>query len=87
MAKATSRIIPPAPTAARTEITLILSQEEAETLKGIAERIGGPIEGRRRHLLDIGGALYNAGIRSGIDDNEVEPERRSIYFRSKEDSR
>jgi hypothetical protein len=84
MAKATKTIIPPKPAVEEYTITLVLSQEEAETLKGVTERIGGPDDAgtRRRRMMDIGQVLYDVGVRGGFTDYEVEPSNRAIYFKS-----
>ena len=80
MAKATRTTIPPVPVEPKVVITLELSIEEAETLKGITDRIGGPLTGRRSHIGAISCALYDAGVRGAIEDSEVEQQNRAIYF-------
>ena len=81
MAKATRTTIPPVPVEPKVVITLELSIEEAETLKGITDRIGGPLKGRRSHMEAISSALYFAGVRCSIGDSEVEQSNRTLYFR------
>ena len=80
MAKATRTTIPPVPVEPKVVITLELSIEEAETLRGIAGRIGGSPTGRRRHMDAISSALYIAGVRGSIGDSEVEKSNQAIYF-------
>ena len=80
MAKATRTTIPPVPVEPKVVITLELSIEEAETLKGITDRIGGPLTGRRSHMTAVHRALYDAGVRGNIWDDEVEQSNRAIYF-------
>ena len=80
MAKASKLTIPPVPVEPKVVIMLELSIEEAETLKGITDRIGGPLYGRRSHMNAVGRALYDAGVRGTIDDDEVEQKNRAIYF-------
>ena len=80
MAKASKLTIPPVPVEPRVVIMLELSIEEAETLKGITDRIGGPFKGRRSHMSAIALALYDAGVRGTIEDSEVEQQNRAIYF-------
>jgi hypothetical protein len=83
MAKAKKMVIPPKPVVEEYGVTLELTLAEAETLSGITERIGGPISGRRRHLIAIGTALDEAGVRGSITDDEVAPANRAIYFKEK----
>ena len=80
MAKASKLTIPPVPVEPKVVIMLELSIEEAETLKGITDRIGGPGYGRRSHMNAVGRALYDAGVRGTIEDDEVEQKNRAIYF-------
>ena len=80
MAKATRTTIPPVPVEPKVVIMLELSIEEAETLMGITDRIGGPLKGRRSHMGAISWALYDAGVRGTIEDSEVEQQNRAIYF-------
>ena len=80
MAKATKTTIPPVPVEPKVVITLELSIEEAETLKGVADRVGGPLEGKRSHMGAISLALYNEGVRGNIKDDEVKEGLRAIYF-------
>ena len=80
MAKASKLTIPPVPVEPKVVIMLELSIEEAETLKGITDRIGGPVDGRRSHMNAVGRALYNAGVRGTIEDDEVEQKNRAICF-------
>ena len=64
-------------------ITLEMTQDEAETLKGVTEFIGGPENGKRGHMSKIGHALYDAGIRSGFTGSDIDPANRAIYFLKK----
>ena len=62
-------------------IILEMTQDEAETLKGVTEFIGGPENGKRGHMSKIDPA--NAGIRSGITESDIDPANRAIYFLKK----
>ena len=81
MAKASKLTIPPVPVEPKVVIMLELSIEEAETLKGITNRIGGPLKGRRSHMDAIALALYDAGVRGNIAEGEVDQKNRAIYFK------
>ena len=77
MAKVTKRPI------TKYTITLEMTQDEAETLKGVTEFIGGPENGKRGHMSNIGHALRGAGIRSGFTESDIDPVNRAIYFLKK----
>ena len=82
MAKASKLTIPPVPVEPKVVIMLELSIEEAETLMGITNRIGGSLKGRRSHMTAVRLALYDAGVRGNIGDDELEQANRAIYFTS-----
>ncbi len=83
MAKATRTTIPPVPVEPKVIITLELSIEEAETLRGITQRIGGTAHSRRGHMSAIGRALSDAGVQYDIPETDTEYGGRAIYFRVK----
>ena len=64
-------------------ITLEMTQDEAETLKGVTELIGGSETGKRGHMYKIGHALFDAGIRAGFTESDIDPANRAIYFLKK----
>ena len=72
MAKASRLTIPPVPVEPKVIITLELSIEEAETLRGVTQRIGGPVDGRRGHMSAIGKALSDAGVQYDIPETDTE---------------
>ena len=81
MAKATKILLPVKPVEPDYEVVLTLSKEEAETLRGVTQHIGG-IDGHREHMNRIRRALYDAGIYSGFEESDLEAGNRAIYFKS-----
>lgn len=62
-----------------TEITLVLSQEEAEAISAVFRRIGGPVETSRRGLVDqVKLVLMAEGIAADCSDLKVYGS--SLYF-------
>jgi hypothetical protein len=49
------------------EVTLVLTQEEAETLEAITRSIGGSPKGPRGHMDNIGRALQAAGVTGALE--------------------
>ncbi len=79
MATAFKKTIPPV--VPKFNVVLELSMDEAETLCGITQRIGGPYEGTHRtHCISIGRALRDAGVTRGFSEEDTEPGNRAIYF-------
>lgn len=61
------------------EVQLTLTQEEAETLRTICQRIGGSPEfTRRKHADSIKEALIDIGV--DYVETDICPKSRAIYF-------
>jgi hypothetical protein len=80
MAKATVIEIPYAPVKPIKQVTLILTDAEAQTLADILGMIGGnPVTTRRKHADSIDNALSSVGFDSQ-PPSDVCDELRRIYF-------
>jgi hypothetical protein len=89
MAKAKKMVIPPKPVVNEYLVTLEMTLEEARTLRGITERIGGPAGGGtlRGNMDTIGRALHDAGVDSNFGSDDTEKANRAIYFIEKKAKR
>ncbi len=80
MAKATFIEIPPEPVKPIKQVTLTLTEAEAQTLADILGMIGGhPLTTRRKYAESISDALHSVGF-DNQSPSDVCDERRRIYF-------
>lgn len=61
------------------KVTLELTPDEAQFLRDVLYRVGGPTDSRRRHSDDIAEALQRVGVER-LDGTDV-VEDSAIYFR------
>jgi hypothetical protein len=81
MATATKKEILPVPVAPKVEITLVLSLDEATTLRDITYLIAGTQLSRRRHSDAIGSALRSIlGFPKDVIISDVDLTERAIHF-------
>lgn len=60
------------------QVELTLTREEAEALRAVCSRIGGPPASRRRHFDAIAKELYPLGISE--NDSDISTRDQAIYF-------
>ena len=76
MAKAT-KLLP----VSEYRVTLELSQDEAQTLRGVTERIGGSTHLTKwRFMAAIGRALADQEVLSNFSDADLSSSEKVIYF-------
>ena len=76
MAKAT-KLLP----VSEYRVTLELSQDEAQTLRGVTERIAGSTHlTKRRFMAAIGRALADQEVLSNFSDADLSSSEKVIYF-------
>ena len=81
MATATKKEILPVPVAPKVEITLVLSLDEATTLRDIMYLVGGdPKTSRRRYARSVMDALTGVSGRSDAFISDVSATQRVIWF-------